>query len=151
MASSSLVKICYAGYESLTEADQKVLFNSYTKGKTNDETSDVKFRMEIMPRTIPGVYCRIAFPFSVNVAKMSLTVNNDNILNGSLSLHNRKTNQNLYLLWWGYASQLYDGQLYLAVVDPNAKITGEVNGTKVEFIGDKPQQQAWPGFLVIYS
>lgn len=135
----------------IMSCDQKKLFyENITKNKFN-KTLDKKFQNSIRPNWLPALYCNNYFP-NFNTTQISIKLESDDIMNGVLLVKDPATfATTIYLQWFGYASQLYDGQLFLTVVKQDARIVGIVNGSKIAFMADNLLRPFWPGFLVIAS
>ena len=91
--------------------------------------------------SIPPMSCSIVFPNFGPIKGTTITLNSNNILQGTLVCTKGSYH------WNGYASKLFDGQLELYCVTKDAFITG--NNFRVEqcshIMGD------WPGFMLVYE
>ena len=141
--------ISYSDYTNMSDTEQQSIFNKYRSGKISKQNNK-KF-YNISPNWLPALYCIIPFP-NFETTKLTVKINDNNILSGTLDLsdtYSTDTKYSAHLEWNGYVSQIYDGQLYMVVVNDDVKIVGHVNNIKIAFDKDRMLEYAWPGFLLI--
>ena len=133
-------------FKALTSSQQHDYFDSLTVGKMRapkpmSNLSD--------PDWLPFLYCNAIFP-TFHSTKLQCSVETGHrLLVGSLKLQEKDLQ--LTMVWVGYASQLFDGQLCLFVVEPNAHIIGTINDQEFTMEGTRLVRGKWPGFLVMYQ
>ena len=98
-----------AQYQALPVEQQRVRFDQLCfNAKANPKKEPVK------PNWLPGLYCNLLFPRHFSQT-FSVSVQEGNILDGNVEY------DGVVMKWWGYASQLYDGQLKLSCCHQNRK------------------------------
>lgn len=91
---------------------------------------------------ILGLFQDLPFP---NFSDEGYSIETDN-LNGTL--HGNE----IALTWCGYASRLYDGELVMKPVTPDARISGTIATQKFGFTRNQLDHgSAWPRFIVMYK
>jgi len=139
--------ITYTNYLSLDQVQRNSLIEHLINKKVSN-TQD-KFKHLINPNWLPALYCNLMFPNLVH-NDLVISLNENNILEGELILE-ELNGCSIKMKWDGYVSQLYDGELFLAVIDNNETIEGNINEHQFKFVADKLVSGKWPGFLVINS
>lgn len=144
--------LSYYEYCVLPEVERKKLFDSFCAGKRMQGDKYNKYTKEnrlSKPGVLPVLYCITPFPvFSSPDGLFYIRVNDGNAFNGGLALMGSSV---VLMNWFGYASALIDGQLFLTKVTSVAMIIGLINGVLVKYNGTQLVQGDWPEFLVLFE
>jgi hypothetical protein len=97
------------------------------------------------PDWLSILYTKTPMPH-VSDDRTSICLANDNVYNGTL-----EKKDEVKMEWKGYACQLYDGELKMHPVKPDAYIEGVCGGFNFRFEGTELKFGVWPGFLVLYK
>ena len=96
------------------------------------------------PQLIDMLYCSVPFPMYKGKS-VGIDLDIENIYNGNL------TTSVINMVWKGYKSQVYDGELKLSPLsEETSRITGKCNGFDFQFSGTSLDFGVWPGFLLLY-
>lgn len=101
------------------------------------------------PDWIGPLYVNIPFPHHPTYDGTKITLDEDNIYNGTLEDDHPVT-----MRWEGYVSQSRDGELKLSPVHdhhPKPFIEGICDGFNFRFEGTDLKYGVWPGFLCLYN
>jgi hypothetical protein len=137
----------FQSYNELSKEDKVTFCNSKCENKTYDYLK-MKMMNPKSPKGISGLYRNIMFP-KFNNKDMSLNVDDDDIFSGCLVY--KEGEITIEMNWYDYCSQLYDGELNLAVQSERSIIFGRINDEYFSFLGSTLYTGAWPGFLSIYK
>jgi hypothetical protein len=137
-----MATITLENYTNLSAPDQKDLCDRFWSNLT------AKPLQRKEPYYLPALYCNQPFP-SFTHPSCQIRLQDNNILSGHVTYMSVQGRINLK--WKGYVSQLYDGELRLGVVSPDASITGQFG--EEEFVIGRSQlvRGVPPAFLKIYD
>ena len=131
-------------YNALPWDEKRSHFDSLVTGKRQSMNKPKTGLVE--PEWLPTLYCDLLFP---TFTSLGLRIEiGKKLLNGTIRLVG---DNEVLMIWVGYASQVYDGQLRLCKVDPRAYITGAIDGVETRFVGSECVMGKWPGFLVLFE
>jgi hypothetical protein len=113
------------------------------------EVIPVHYDNKCKPDYIGPLYRNIPMPHYTVTDGTSITLDDDNIFNGTLI--DKDETDNVTMSWKGYTCQLYDGELKMSPINDTATITGTCNGIAFAFDRTELIFGCWPGFLSLYK
>lgn len=138
-------------YNEMAKEERDSFLKKFIPDNTRSRASVMKYKRENSVSYVDCLYSNKFF-WSGKTDSLTITLDDNNILNGKLESRTKEGDVECYMEWTGYVSQIYDGQVYMTALFEDSKIEGTVEKKTFSFKGIDPQGDSpWPGFLVLFE